>query len=324
LSGFGWLRERKKQKMGKNRIAREIIIIISILTLSIGVAGLIFRNVIQPKKVAIPEISKTVRNAKEQSGMHKAEISDEKIFRDAVDKYPTDGGREIIGGIIPHHNLASFMLADFFSRLKDQEIETLIVLAPNHSEGGNKKAITGTYSWQTPFGTVSAGKEAVENLVAGGFLEVNEDVIGNEHAMTETMLFVNYYLSGVRVVPIILSKKNNLDDIKALSNGISGLLEKNDKTAVIASVDFSHYLSSYQAEEKDKETEGAIKGLDYQKIIAFDSDHLDSPAAVATLLMALNKEKTSECEVVNHTNSGKLLNDSFSKTTSYFEILFFK
>jgi MEMO1 family protein len=306
--------------MGKNRIARGIII--SILMFVIGFAGLVFWRT---RQAAIPDVEKIVRNAKEKSGTHQAQISDEHIFQDAVkEKYSAADGKEIIGGVVPHHNLASFMLADFFSRLGKQEVETLIILAPNHPEAGSKKAITGSYSWQTPFGTVSVEKEAIEGLVEGGFLDVDEDVIGKELAIAETMPFVGFYLPEARVVPIILSKKNNLDDINSLAKGLSELVEKNNKTVVIASVDFSHYLNGYQAEEKDEETERAIKESDYQKLVSFDSDHLDSPAALATLLMVLNKKKSPEYEIVNHTNSGKFLNDSFSKTTSYFEILFLR
>jgi hypothetical protein len=42
----------------------------------------------------------------------------------------------IQGGIIPHHELASEMIADFFYRLskKNSQLETFIILGPNHDD----------------------------------------------------------------------------------------------------------------------------------------------------------------------------------------------
>jgi len=96
-----------------------------------------------------------------------------------------------------------------------------------------------------------------------------------------------------------------------------------DKGAVvIASVDFSHYLSREKAEQKDQETIKAMKERDFDKLLSFGNDHLDSPASLVTLFFTMERQGITEFEILAHTNSGILLGNDLIETTSYITLVF--
>ena len=71
----------------------------------------------------------------------------------------------ISGGIIPHHFLASELIADFFNQLSGQHPQTIILVGPNHYERGEFKVLTSLKGWDTPYGLLEPNKEFLEYLV---------------------------------------------------------------------------------------------------------------------------------------------------------------
>jgi len=227
----------------------------------------------------------------------------------------------IVGGVIPHHLFPGFIIADFFNRISKQNPKTIILIGPNHYERGDSKALSSMYGWETPFGVVGPNEQIIKELTESNLIKINEDVLPKDHAVAGIMPFVKYYLPDSKVVPILLSGFMSEGDIRALSNDLKKYL--NEDTIIISAVDFSHYLTSPQAQEKDKTTLELMQSFNYQKLLSLNNDFLDSPPSIVTLLMAMHTLGTTKMEVLYHTNSGELQKNNSIETTSYFSIVYY-
>jgi AmmeMemoRadiSam system protein B len=256
---------------------------------------------------------------------HLVAFEDRELFFKSVVDYPKKQGEkesdDIAGGIIPHHLLPSFIIADFFSQLANQDIETLILVGPNHYERGDFGAITSRYNWETPLGFLEPNIEIIDSLEEKELIKTDEAVIALDHSITAILPFVQYYLPKTKVVPLILSKKIKKEEVDALAEELKKYTQAR-KVVIVASVDFSHYLTNLEAKEKNEQSLEAIRERSYDKIFAFGNEHVDSPASIVLLLKNMDAIGAKEMTVLHDTNSGEMLGDNFSQITSYLSLFF--
>ena len=65
---------------------------------------------------------------------------------------------------------------------------------------------------------------------------------------------------------------------------------------------FEQALTKKEADEKDRQTGEMIKNYRIADLDGLDSDYLDSPGAVITLLKFAQKKKLGQPEVIEHIN----------------------
>lgn len=226
----------------------------------------------------------------------------------------------ISGGIIPHHLLPGFIITDFFNKLSIQNPQTIILIGPNHFELGDHRFLSSTYDWDTPYGNVKVDKKILDELINNKIINIDDEVLPGDHAVAGIMPFIEYYLPEAKVVPILISGYTTQDEAYKFANEIEKYVDEN--VVIIAAVDFSHYLTSDQANKKDKLTLQIINDHDYRQLFTLNNDYLDSPASIAVLTMIMRNLGKDNKEIYYHTNSGELQNDNFIETTSYFSISF--
>lgn len=260
--------------------------------------------------------------ARHQLPAHPVEFYDEGLFFQGVSRYPLTHERKsmVTGGIVPHHLLATTLIAQFFSRIKPPK--TIILIGPNHPELGAHRILTSRYAWDTPFGAVYPDRALLDTFLESGQVYVDESILVHEHSVAGLMPYIKYYLPQTRVVPLILSHELSGEELDAFSKLLADQLS--DQTMLIASVDFSHYLAGNVAEQKDKETLAAIQSYDYATLGRFQSDHMDSPPSIIALLRAMQTTGADDIRLLQHTNSSKLQNIDYNSTTSYFTLYFSK
>lgn len=257
-------------------------------------------------------------------GLHQLKFFNEKLFYKSLRKIneaDAKPDKEIKGGIAPHHLLATEMISEFYSRLKNQNIETVIIIGPNHKEVGDFPALNSTFDWDTPFGRVLADEKIISELVGENLIKVNDEILENEHSVALHMPFVKYFLPNAKVVPIIISGKMSIEEVEKISAALAKYARKKG-IIIIASVDFSHYLPETEAMNKDNESLEAIKNFDFQKIRGFGNDNLDSPPSIIVLLSILKRINAADLKVIKNLNSEYFAKSGSKETTSYFTILF--
>ena len=255
---------------------------------------------------------------------HKVVFEDRELFLKAVGDYPfrrDSMNPGIKGGIIPHHILPSFIIADFFSCLSAEEIETIVLVGPNHYERGNFSVITSGYKWETPFGVLKPDIEIITDFEGKKIIEKDETVIPLDHSMTSILPFIQYYLPEVKVVPLILKSDFSEKEVDELAGELRKYIQSR-KVILLASVDFSHYLTNFEAKEKNTESLEAIKKRSYDEIFAFGNEHMDSPASVALVLKVMDAIDSKQMTVLHDTNSGEMIGDNFAQITSYLSLSF--
>lgn len=264
---------------------------------------------------------------KEVFGYHDStDFFEEKLFFDQI--FNLEDGQKIIrgvsGAVIPHHLLASDIIVSFFSRLANKDsIKRIVLIGPNHYERGNTVFTTSTYGWETPVGNVFPDSGAVDHLVKeNSSLQINEEVISQEHSIGGIMPFIAHYVPNADVVPIAISRQATLPNLEELAKSLKSFNKKD--TIFIASVDFSHYLSLSEAQEKDVETLEILRQKDLEALLALDESNVDSPESLALLILLMGQQGISMFDVLEHKNSADYTDEAEAETTSYYSIVFTK
>lgn len=229
---------------------------------------------------------------------------------------PIEG--KIRAGVVPHHLAAGYIIKDFFDVISREKPGTIILVGPNHHNMGTK-IITGLYGWQTWDGVITSNKEIVNTLIEQGMALCDEKTLSQEHAIGNLVPFIKHYLPDASVVPIIFHHDVSINEVNKVLDVLHPLLKED--VMIIASVDFSHYLSRVQAEEKDEQTLKVLESYAYTYLYKMGNEYLDSPASLAFFLRFMEKRNYTKIQVLNNTNSGELLRNESIETTSYFTVV---
>lgn len=225
----------------------------------------------------------------------------------------------IISAVVPHHLVAGPLLTDVMKILARQQPRLIILVGPNHLNKGGK-SITGYHGWETPEGVVEAEDKTVSLLLEKGLAVRDEEVLSKEHSIGALVPLLRHFLPGTKIVPLVFHHDVNLQEIDLLLTGLEPFLT--EKTLLLSSVDFSHYLTRSEAQDKDRETLGYMRKYDYTTLFHLGNDYLDSPASLIMAFRLAERQGIKEFTLLNNTNSGIILQNDFIETTSYFTLVF--
>jgi poly-gamma-glutamate synthesis protein (capsule biosynthesis protein) len=219
----------------------------------------------------------------------------------------------VYGGIITHHLLAAELDATFFKGLEDRNYETVILLAPNHYEEGQSDILTSKFYWQTHYGYLETDKQLIDKLVEAKVLEIDDQPFKKEHSISAVVSFIKKSLSKAKIVPIIFKFYTSSEKASRLAIELNRLVQ--DKTLVIASVDFSHFQPDLVAQFHDELSREVIESFAKEDIYKLE---IDSPASIYTLLSYLETKGTQKSQRLVSTNSAILTNNpKITENTSY-------
>lgn len=192
-----------------------------------------------------------------------------------------------VGGIVPHHLFVADIIQGFFDTLRPHPYDHIVVLGPNHNEQG-----TDTIAKNPPW---------------------------DDQSFTSLKPYLDNTFPRAKQSIYLLKKSITVEESTTLAQELS---ELNGKILVIASIDFSHYLSAQEAFQKDQTTLSKIVSRDYPSILSMDSDYLDSPGSLVTLLIYLDLQGKTRMDILAYDNSGLRVNP-YDLTTSYYSIIFY-
>jgi MEMO1 family protein len=208
---------------------------------------------------------------------------------------------KIVGAIVPHHDIAFYQIAHLVQNLPRQTKE-VILLAPNHENKGTNEVIT----TETSFG---------ENWVGN-----NPQILDNEHGVVSVSKYLSNLRPEIKITPFVIKRSIEFQHLEKLKKFIFQRL--NNQTVVIASVDFSHYLSPEKASQKDELTLSLIENFDSRQLLELDETYLDSPASIY-LISEVMKMNNRKVKLVEHTNSSQILGEHSASTTSYSYFIYY-
>lgn len=197
--------------------------------------------------------------------------------------------RRIVAAIIPHHSLANELVVDLANRLSKKPPAKILIIGPNHDETGL------------------------------GNLTSDPKILATDHACYSPKNTLQSILPQTKIDCLLVSTKTTSSEIEKLINQLD------PSTLLIASIDFSHYLTFWQASAKDQKTKEIILNYQTNRLRGLTNDYLDSPLTLVILFEYLKKHRLPPAEIIANHNSYTLApHTNPDSTTSYFEVIYYR
>ncbi|MCX8158542.1 MAG: AmmeMemoRadiSam system protein B [Candidatus Diapherotrites archaeon] len=198
-----------------------------------------------------------------------------------------------------------------------------IIISPNHTGIGEPISIFPAGKWKCLFGDVEIEQKIMREIT--NYLDIEEDHLAHigEHAIEVIIPFLQYYKKKFKIVPITLAE-HDLNMLEMLAEIIGRLINKGEKIGIIASSDFSHFVSEEFAKKRDFEAIEYIKKLDHRGFFEFVEKNDLSICGYLGITVAIRVAKNigyKEAKVVQYTTSAEKTGDTHS-VVAYSSIVF--
>lgn len=242
-------------------------------------------------------------------------------------------------GIVPHagYVYSGKCAGKVYSRFRE-EVDTVILLGPNHSGVGNEVSFS-SQSFLIPFGRINIDLELEKKILKKAEEEKldvgkNEKAHDYEHSLEVQLPFLQRVLGNVKIIPILLKEMSYENCLKFSKSVYSCVKKSNKKVKVIVSSDFTHYGEVYDFvlfKENIKENLYKLdeKAIDF--ILNFDSKSFYNYAlkntticGVFAITVGVELAKLFNCENSERVcfyNSGDITGD-YNNSVNYAGIIF--
>lgn len=219
-------------------------------------------------------------------------------------------------GIVPHAGYAysGQTAAYFYKTIESQSYDNVVILGPNHSGEGAEISIFPDGAFSTPLGDVEINDKLASKIYG------TADRIAHmpEHSIEVQLPFLQTVLKDFKIVPVCIQNQSKGEMIK-LGNSLKKSLGKND--LVIASSDFSHYVSQETALENDHKLINSILKFDIEKFYKNIMED-ESACGFGGIAAAMGYAKESKSKLLKYDTSGTASGD-FSQVVGYASIVFY-
>ncbi len=158
--------------------------------------------------------------------------------------------RKIRGIVVPHAGLmySGPVAAHAYLELwKDGLPEVFVIIGPNHY-GTSDLAALSSGDYITPLGTAHLDSSLSRRL-EGGLFDFDDEAQAGEHSIEVQLPFLQFMRSEIRFVPVCMGAQD-YETARQVGLKIASAIKDVD-AVVIASSDFSHYVTPEAAREKD-------------------------------------------------------------------------
>lgn len=223
------------------------------------------------------------------------------IFFSIISLFTGATEAKIKGIILPHHDLAKEIFHTSLTRLKESQVPSTIVIYGTNHYFPESQTFTTTQEIQSKYN--------LDNVL------VDNERIKKEHSIQTLTPYLNEYFPNVNIIPIIVSSRYEMSELDSMSKTLIKILPED--TLYIASVDFSHNSTVESGLEKNKESIEAISKFDYQKVLDYHDDHIDSPVAISVFMKTMENLNAKTWETWISSHGGLITNSPTLNGTSY-------
>jgi len=203
-------------------------------------------------------------------------------------------------------------LAEFYAKLKNsRDVKTFIILGPDHVDGGRGDISVSKADFSTPFGSLEPNLEIIESLENSGFVIHDETPFDQEHSIHSQLLFIGRLFPDAKIVPLVFRSSATNGFARAFGSVMSEYLDEN--VFIVASVDFTHYLSEEQARPIDELSGSILSAINAKSAGLIESD---SPQSLSALVSALEEKQANDLSDLGIFNTADF-SDNQDYTTGY-------
>jgi AmmeMemoRadiSam system protein B len=191
--------------------------------------------------------------------------------------------------------------AHLYDRIaSDGPPKSFIVLGPNHTGMGTGLAIS-SQDFATPLGVARIDKELAKAL-RRDLVDEDDEAHRQEHSIEVQLPFIQYISQDFSFVPVCMGFQD-IDSAISVGNTISAAIKGRD-VVVIASTDFSHYVTPNVARKKDGMALEAIKAMDPKALYDVVRDQDISMCGYGPVMAMMTACKGGKATVLKYGNSG--------------------
>ena len=234
---------------------------------------------------------------------------------------------KIFGIIVPHgaYIYSGAISAHAFFAIASRNIDTFILIGPDHNGIGKRISVTSEGYWQTPLGDVLIDNTITNDLKRScDFIEEDKIVHQIEHSLEIQVPFIQYsFGNSFTIVPLLL-RDQDIETSMLLGNLIAKYSARKN-VMIIASSCLTHYESNSSVQKKDFQIIKSIENLDiesfYQSLINFKAS-VCGYGAIASLMRAVQILGSKKGELLRYATSGDVTSDNKNTVVGYASIAF--
>ena len=171
-------------------------------------------------------------------------------------KYPVRDlqAEHIYGGVLPHagHIYSGYQTVPFFQMISrsGKLPGTFVIVHPNHTGSGLPLAIDEADIWSNSIGDVTLDREMAEAME----LPYSRLSHAHEHSAEVIIPYLQYYMKDqfFSIVPVCMMAQDPESARHVAERIHDATADTGKEVMVLASSDFSHYLSPSEGREKDQ------------------------------------------------------------------------
>ena len=243
---------------------------------------------------------------------------DDRLFLESIAAAEALGvpARKVSGLTVPHHLVAADLIARAFVLARANRYERIVVLTPDHFKRSRTPFATTRRGFETVFGLVPTDVAAVETLLAEDALVAESDLFVREHGIGALLPYVARFFPDTPIVPVAVAIGSDRAEWDTMVAALAPLVS--ERTLVLQSTDFSHYLPLAEAVIRDQETLNVIAAGDLDAVARLrQPQHLDSRGS-QYIQMRLQADRFGTTPVViANANMQSYLGRPVDETTSY-------
>lgn len=241
---------------------------------------------------------------------------DPALFTAALARYAKPPLPQRVTGLtVPHHLLAMDLLAGAFSRLREKDYRRIVILCPDHYTRSQTPFAVAGRDFATCLGPVAVDTETVAALLACPLVTVS-NLFSQEHGVHALTPFLARLFPRARLVAVAIRKTATPAQWDRLAEALVPLLD--DKTLLVQSTDFSHYLTPAQAAAKDQETLRRLADSDPAGLVGLNQPgHVDCRGALYLQRRLQQAVYRATPTTVANRNSQAYAREPVTKSTSY-------
>ena len=212
---------------------------------------------------------------------------------------------EVRGIVVPH---AGFMYSgpvaahSYYAIATDGVPETFVVIGPNHTGYGTGIALA-MDDFETPFGKAEVNRDLARKMVKG---LLDEDISAHsyEHSIEVQLPFIKYLAPKARIVPVCMMMQD-YEAAKSAGEVIRDALRGED-VVMVASSDFSHYVTQEDAKRLDSMAIECITSCDPKALYHTVTKHNISMCGYGPVMTTMEALQPKSVKLLKYATSGDL------------------
>ena len=248
-----------------------------------------------------------------------------KLEKNKIDLSYAD--KNILGAVVPHagYMFSAYQAVHFFELLRyaNTQYDTFVIVNPNHTGMGAAIALNSHDLWETPFGLVSVDKEFAGLLD----LPVSNIAHEKEHSGELMLPLLQYFLDYEFKIAVITLSDQTVDNARIVARKIMHAKEESGrKICLIASSDFSHFLSPEEGYRFDQMVLNRIAKQDIEGIYADVRKNNISVCGFGPIMCLMEYSRLNnenyKSQILARGHSGQIIPSK--EVVDYISILFYK